>query len=136
MSGRRKGKTANLVVPMSELYPIFFMKKKHYIRDKKRYLFVLLTKIGLATMAGQSSDMFGFYLTEASVLGSQVIGKASVESCTVSFTLKLTPFNAKTMWTREVWSNIVCLKLKNQEDSICSFLDNLLIKKKSKFLFN
>ena len=32
-------------------------------------------------MAGQSSDMFGWCWTEGSVLGTQVFGQASMESC-------------------------------------------------------
>ena len=32
-------------------------------------------------MAGQSSAMFGWSWTEASVLGSQVFGRALMESC-------------------------------------------------------
>ena len=34
-------------------------------------------------MAGQSSAMFGWNWTEVSVLGSQVFGQASMESCDV-----------------------------------------------------
>ena len=64
-------------------------------------------------MAGHSSDMFGFYWTEASVLGSQVIGRVSVESFAVFFTLKLALLNSTTMGTREFWSNIVFLRLQN-----------------------
>ena len=42
-------------------------------------------------MAGQSYAMFGWSLTEVSVLGSQVFGQALMESCGMYIMIRLPP---------------------------------------------
>ena len=60
---------------------IFFFK---YIRDTWSIVYLHFGPRLLwqkSTMAEYSSDLFGWSCTEASVLGSQVFGQASIESC-------------------------------------------------------